>query len=218
MKYLVIIFILVLAVNVNCQISSDSEQERLKFENELETLNRPTRSEFDSRDKQSIEFILNKIKEIKKDELAILSNFELFFSEKDTPFTIVYNICETLLKEYKSDLIIKYIWEQSDKYRIDYSLQSLWLEGDIYRNYPVRTFIFDNKSLFLDFLVNNGYFSKEISERDLPAVYTVLGDFIDENGELNTLLWLRDNISIYSFNSANSKKIKEFHNKYRYRK
>lgn len=207
------IFILILVVGVNCQIIIDSEFDSLKIENNLEILNRPTRSEFDSRDKISIEFILNKVKKIKEHESEILSSFEYFLTDKETPFKIVYNICETLINEYKSDIIVKFIWEHSDLYRLDYSPNRISLKGDVFSNYPIRTFIYNNKSLFLDVLVRNEYFNKEIPENDLPTIHAVLEDYINDDGEFQNLLWLRDNILIYSFNHSNHKKVKDFHNK-----
>jgi len=214
MKYLMTIFIQFLVFSANCQVIIDSHFDSLKLERDLEILHRSTRSHFDSRDRQSIEFIFNKIKAIKKDELEILASFETFFTEDDTPFRIVYDVCETLLKDYKSDIIIKFIWEHSDLYRIDYDAHSITLKGDIFTNYPVRTFIYKNKSLFLDYLVSSAYFSKDIPDKDIPSVYAVLQDFINDNGELINLLWLRDVILIYSFHHNNNKKIKDYYNKH----
>jgi hypothetical protein len=214
MKYLMTIFIQFLVFSANSQVIIDSHFDSLKLERDLEILHRSTRSHFDSRDRKSIEFIFDKIKAIKKNELEILASFETFFAEDDTPFIIVYDVCETLLKEYKNDIIIKFIWEHSDLYKIDYNAHSISLKGDIFSNYPVRTFIYDNKSLFLDFLVRSEYFSKDIPDKEIPLVYTMLQNFINDNGELNNLLWLRDTILIYSFHHNNNKKIKDFYKKY----
>ncbi|MBK7808364.1 MAG: hypothetical protein IPJ51_19045 [Saprospiraceae bacterium] len=213
MKNLLLITLLLFSFKkINSQIERLTISDSLKLINQLEILHRLDRVEFDSKDKEYLNILFSKIENVKKDEQTILLLFDQFISEGDAPFNIIYALCDSILKVHQSDLIVKYLWENADLFRMDYLAIRGSMAGDIFQNYPIRTIILNNKNLFLDFLIKSEYFRKEIPDKEMPLVITVLHDFIGENGELYTLVWLRNTIDIYSFNVNNSEKIKVYFN------
>lgn len=74
---------------------------------------------------------------------------------------IIYALCDSILKVHHSDLIVKYLWENADLFRMDYLAIRGSMAGDIFQNYPIRTIILNNKNLFLDFLIKVSTFEKK---------------------------------------------------------
>ncbi len=174
----------------------------------VEWSNKPGRDDLDSSDRRILDKLKEDINTIHLFEEKVDDNLIEFTKEKESNFEMIYLLCDSLIdSRYQiGKPVLETILKNQNLVKEELCSSLDTNSTSILFNRPFRQIIYNNKSIFFDYLSDPdcNYLNEDIPDESIPLLYHLLEVEVMEDKIINSKIWnginLKDEIGLSNRN------------------